>query len=55
MKHTYVEIKIVKYVPVHSSLHISNGFLCTDATELSGEVRITAAEYSRIPGFAFRP
>jgi len=48
-------MKTVDRVPVRSSLHILNVFLCTDATELIGQFVITAAEYSRIPGFASRP
>jgi hypothetical protein len=56
MKYTHVQIKTVRCVPVRSNLQIINVFLCTDSTELSGQVGIAAAaDNYRFPGFASRP
>jgi len=48
-------MKTLRCVPVSRSLHIINVFFCTDVTELGGQVGVTAADNSRIPGFASRP
>jgi hypothetical protein len=55
VKYTQVQMQAVNYVQVRSSLSILNVFFCTDATELSGQFGITAAEYYRIPEVACRP